>query len=122
MFDVGFLELILIGLVALLVLGPTKMIELARITGRWAGKLRHQFNDIKADIDRELEVDEMRRKLAEEEKKLREEMAVKPVDLNPQPTIHQNAEPASPSVPASAPASASEPATETTNQDGKKVS
>ena len=80
--DIGFLELIVIGLVALLVLGPTKLIELARIVGRWVGKLRHQFNDIKADIDRELEVDEMRRRLAEEERKLREEMQVKPVDLN----------------------------------------
>ena len=54
MFDIGCLELIVIGLVALLVLGPTKLIELARIVGRWVGKLRHQFNDIKADIDREL--------------------------------------------------------------------
>ncbi|QGX40111.1 Sec-independent protein translocase protein TatB [Permianibacter aggregans] len=92
MFDIGFLELIVIGLVALLVLGPTKLIELARIVGRWVGKLRHQFNDIKADIDRELEVDEMRRRLAEEERKLREEMQVKPVDLNlspdQEPTIH----------------------------------
>jgi len=89
MFDVGFFELIVIGLVALLVLGPTKLIELARVAGRWVGKLRHQFNEIKADIDRELEVDDMRRRLAEEERKLREEMQVKPVDLNLEPTIHQ---------------------------------
>jgi len=83
MFDVGFTELLLIGLVALLVLGPTKMLDLARITGRWAGRLRRQFNEVKDDIDRELKLDEMRRKLAEEERALRDNLDVKMPDMNP---------------------------------------
>ncbi|NQD36137.1 twin-arginine translocase subunit TatB [Permianibacter sp. IMCC34836] len=77
MFDVGFTELVLIGLVALLVLGPTKMLELSRIAGRWAGRLRRQFNEVKDDIDRELKLEDMRRKLAEEERALRDNLDVK---------------------------------------------
>lgn len=77
MFDVGFTELVLIGLVALLVLGPTKMLELSRFAGRWAGRLRRQFNEVKGDIERELQLEDMRRKLAEEERALRDNLDVK---------------------------------------------
>lgn len=101
MFDVGFTELVLIGLVALLVLGPTKMMEMARFAGRWAGRLRRQFNEVKEDIDRELQLEEMRRKLAAEEQALRQNLDV------PLPTIDPMAElKAAVSEPAAAPASA----------------
>ena len=83
MFDVGFTELILIGLVALLVLGPTKMLELARLAGRWAGRLRRQFNEVKDDIDREVKLEDMRKKLAEEERALRENLDVKMPSIDP---------------------------------------
>ncbi len=83
MFDVGFTELVLIGLVALLVLGPTKMMEVARFTGRWAGRLRRQFQDVKEDIDRELQLEDMRRRLADEERALRDNLDVKVSDADP---------------------------------------
>ncbi len=83
MFDVGFTELVLIGLVALLVLGPTKMMEVARFSGRWAGRLRRQFQDVKEDIDRELQLEDMRRRLADEERALRDNLDVKLPDIDP---------------------------------------
>jgi sec-independent protein translocase protein TatB len=82
MFDVGFFELIIIGLVGLLVLGPDKLIQLARYAGRMLGKWRRQFADMKEEIDREIRVDEMRKQLAKEEAALRESMK------DATPTIH----------------------------------
>lgn len=110
MFDVGFTELVLIGLVALLVLGPTKMMEMARFAGRWAGRLRRQFNEVKEDIDRELQLEEMRRKLAAEEQALRQNLDV------PMPTIDPMAELKAAvsepmTTPASQPTAGNEPAT-----------
>lgn len=64
MFDIGFSELMLIGLLALLVLGPKRLPEAARAAGRWVGKLRRFLTDVKQDFDRELqtaELDELRK-------------------------------------------------------------
>lgn len=83
MFDVGFFELIIIGLVGLLVLGPDKLLQMARFAGRMIGKWRRQFNDMKEEIDREIRVDEMRKQLAKEEAALRESMK------DATPTIHE---------------------------------
>ena len=98
MFDVGVTELVLIGLVALLVLGPTKMMEVARFTGRWVGRLRRQFNEVKEDIDRDLQLEEMRRKLAEEERALRENLDANIPSIDPMQelkrTITEEASPA----------------------------
>ncbi|MEE8388178.1 MAG: Sec-independent protein translocase protein TatB [Acidiferrobacterales bacterium] len=55
MFDIGFLELALIGILALVVLGPKRLPEAARTAGRWVGKLRAFISDVKQDIDREIE-------------------------------------------------------------------
>lgn len=63
MFDIGFWELTLIGLVALIVIGPDKLPGLARTAGLWIGKARHFLGNVKADIDRELKADEIRRAL-----------------------------------------------------------
>ncbi len=82
MFDVGFFELIIIGLVGLLVLGPDKLLQLARYAGRMLGKWRRQFADMKEEIDREMRVEEMRKQLAKEEAALRESMK------DATPTIH----------------------------------
>lgn len=61
MFDIGFWELLLIGVVALLVIGPDKLPGLARTAGLWLGRARHFIGSVKADIDRELRADELRR-------------------------------------------------------------
>ncbi len=74
MFDVSFFELVIIGLIALLVLGPNKLLEAARFAGYWLGRVRKQFTQVKEDIDREMRMDELRRRLADEERALKEEM------------------------------------------------
>lgn len=63
MFDIGFWELLVIGVVALLVIGPDKLPGLARTAGLWIGRARHFVGTVKADIDRELRADELRRAL-----------------------------------------------------------
>lgn len=60
MFDVGFWELALIGVVALLILGPERLPGVARTAGLWMGRARRFLADVKADIDKELKSDELR--------------------------------------------------------------
>ncbi len=63
MFDVGFWEMILIAVVALLVIGPERLPEVARKTGMWVGRMRRFVTNVKADIDRELRQEELRKAL-----------------------------------------------------------
>jgi sec-independent protein translocase protein TatB len=67
MFDIGFLELVVVGLVALLVLGPDKLPGAIRTSALWIGRMRRSFNAIKQDIEREVGADEIRRQLRNEE-------------------------------------------------------
>lgn len=60
MFDVGFSELLMVGLVALLVLGPEKLPRAARLAGLWVGKARSVLAAAKAEIKQELAAEEMR--------------------------------------------------------------
>jgi len=68
MFDIGFWELVVIGVVALIVIGPERLPAVARTTGAWAGKLKRFLSSVKADVDRELKADELKRIMAEQEK------------------------------------------------------
>ena len=61
MFDVGFWELLLIGVVALLVVGPERLPGLARTVGLWVGKVRRFVNSVKSDIDREMRTEELKK-------------------------------------------------------------
>ncbi len=72
MFDIGFWELCLIAVVALLILGPERLPLAARTAGLWIGKARRMIGNVKSEIDRELQLDEVRKKLREEESKLKE--------------------------------------------------
>ena len=54
MFDVGFWELAIIGIVALLILGPERLPQAARTAGLWIGKARRMLGELKADFDREI--------------------------------------------------------------------
>lgn len=72
MFDIGFSELMLVGVVALLVVGPKKLPELARTAGAWLGKGRRMIATVKADIDRELKTDELRKLLTEQQAEVQE--------------------------------------------------
>lgn len=60
MFDVGFWELALIGLVMLLVVGPERLPKLARTAGLWLGRGRRMLSSVKAEIDREIKADELK--------------------------------------------------------------
>lgn len=61
MFDVGFWELVVIGVVALLVFGPEKLPGLARTAGFWVGKARRQFTQLRSELERELAMEDVRR-------------------------------------------------------------
>ena len=61
MFDVGFSEMIVIAVVALVVIGPEKLPKVARTLGHLVGRLQRYVNDVKADINREMELDELRK-------------------------------------------------------------
>lgn len=69
MFDIGFSELLVIALVALIVLGPKRLPEVARTAGRWVARFRRFASDVKRDLDRELEHADLA-----ELRKLREEL------------------------------------------------
>ena len=66
MFDIGFWELTMIAVIALLVIGPDKLPGVARTAGKWVGRARRFVGDVKTDIDRELKQDEIRKALAED--------------------------------------------------------
>jgi sec-independent protein translocase protein TatB len=68
MFDIGFSELVAVSLIALIVLGPKRLPEVARTAGRWMGQLRRFITDVKLDLDREIHSEELSelRKLKQE--------------------------------------------------------
>ena len=68
MFDVGFWELALVGLVALLVVGPERLPKLARTAGLWVGRGRRMLTSVKAEIDRELKAEELKQILEKQAK------------------------------------------------------
>lgn len=63
MFDIGFWELGLIGVVALLVIGPERLPKVAHTAGLWFGRMRRFVSSVKADIDREVKGEELKRVL-----------------------------------------------------------
>ncbi|MDR3300610.1 MAG: Sec-independent protein translocase protein TatB [Candidatus Accumulibacter sp.] len=65
MFDIGFSELIAIGVIALVVIGPERLPKAARTAGLLLGRLQRYVNDVKADIGREIQLDELKKLQAE---------------------------------------------------------
>jgi sec-independent protein translocase protein TatB len=61
MFDIGFSEIVVIAVVALIVIGPERLPKAARTLGHLFGRLQRYVNDVKADINREMELDELRK-------------------------------------------------------------
>lgn len=66
MFDVGFSELILMAIVALVVLGPEKLPHAARVAGAWIGRIKRMVGNMQAEIEREVSAQEMRERLQKE--------------------------------------------------------
>jgi sec-independent protein translocase protein TatB len=132
MFGISFGELLLVGLVALLVLGPERLPGAARTAGLWIGRLKRSFNAIKQEVEREIGADEIRRQLHNEhilalEQEARNAIAPPQVpaapplaqaDVNAAPAVAPVAAPAAPPAPvaASSEAPAAEPVNELQGQ------
>ncbi|MEF8715094.1 MAG: Sec-independent protein translocase protein TatB [Accumulibacter sp.] len=61
MFDIGFSEMIVIAIVALVVIGPERLPKVARTAGHMLGRLQRYVNDVKSDINREMQLDELKK-------------------------------------------------------------
>lgn len=61
MFDIGFSELMVIGIVALVVIGPERLPKVARTLGHLLGRAQRYVSDVKADINREIQLDELKK-------------------------------------------------------------
>jgi sec-independent protein translocase protein TatB len=61
MFDVGLTELMVIAIVALVVIGPERLPKVARTAGLLLGRLQRYVSDVKADINREMQLDELKK-------------------------------------------------------------
>ncbi len=61
MFDIAFSELLVIGVIALIVIGPERLPKVARTAGQWLGKLNRYVSQVKQDIDRDIKLDELRK-------------------------------------------------------------
>jgi len=95
MFGISFSELLLVGLVALLVLGPERLPHAARTAGLWVGRLKRSFNAIKQEVEREIGADEIRRQLHNEHILSLEQEARKiftPTQQEPTPVEHVGAQ------------------------------
>jgi sec-independent protein translocase protein TatB len=65
MFDVSFTEMMVIGVVALIVIGPERLPKVARTVGLLLGRVRRYVGDVKADISREMQLDELKKMQAQ---------------------------------------------------------
>ncbi|MFN4263512.1 MAG: Sec-independent protein translocase protein TatB [Thioalkalivibrionaceae bacterium] len=70
MFDIGFFEILVIGVVALLVVGPERLPKLARDVGRFVGKTRRFVSSVRADVERELATDELKEMMREQNREI----------------------------------------------------
>jgi len=70
MFDIGFWEIALIGVIALIVIGPERLPGVARTVGAWVGKGKRLISSVQMDINREINKAEELKQLLEEQKKI----------------------------------------------------
>ncbi|KZY61847.1 MULTISPECIES: Sec-independent protein translocase protein TatB [unclassified Oleiphilus] len=63
MFDIGFLEIIIVAIISLLVLGPERLPKAAATIGKWIGKARRLTSTLSQEIDRQVEIEELREQL-----------------------------------------------------------
>ncbi|MEQ4617518.1 MAG: Sec-independent protein translocase protein TatB [Corticimicrobacter sp.] len=61
MFDISFTELMVIGIIALIVIGPEKLPKVARTIGHLLGRAQRYVNDVKTDIRKEIELDDLKK-------------------------------------------------------------
>ena len=116
MFDIAFSEIVVIAVVALIVIGPERLPKVARTLGHMYGRLQRYVNEVKADINREMELDELRKLRSEVQSAAQEiessihkaaqdaESGVRSVEreLNEAAADEPHAAPAAPAVPGAA--------------------
>ena len=73
MFDIGFAELIIIGVVGLLVIGPERLPEAVRTASLWLNRIRRGFNEIKHEVQQELHNDSIMKELRQTGEKLKDD-------------------------------------------------
>lgn len=102
MFEIGFWELVLVGIVALIVFGPEKLPEVARTAGLWLGRGQRFLANVKRDVDRELRLQELQELMKfREQQELQQLMEETKNSLTPpaslttlsQPTVNQTSLP-----------------------------
>lgn len=96
MFDVGYSELLVIGIVALVVIGPKDLPRVMRTVGQWVGRAKGMARHFRSGIDtmiREAELEEMEKKWREEnERIMREHPMLPPADAEPLPPAPESGE------------------------------
>ncbi|HMM74323.1 MAG TPA: Sec-independent protein translocase protein TatB [Gammaproteobacteria bacterium] len=88
MFDVGFTELVMIGLVALLVVGPERLPELVRTAGRWIGRAQRLARELRTELERDVGTQEL--------KQIQRDIAQDPLNRTLDQTITANDTPRPP--------------------------
>ncbi|PIE25213.1 MAG: twin-arginine translocase subunit TatB [Neptuniibacter caesariensis] len=74
MFDIGFAELLIVAVVALIVLGPDKLPAAVRTVGMWVGRIRRTVTAIQSEISEELKIEELKRTTAINKEELEKEL------------------------------------------------
>lgn len=74
MFDIGFAEILIVAVVALVVLGPDKLPVAVKTVGLWVGRIRRTVSSIQSEISEELRVEEMKRTTAIKKEELEKEL------------------------------------------------
>lgn len=72
MFDIGFWEILIISVLALLVIGPERLPDVARKAGRMIGKVRRFVNSVRSDLEREFRTDELEKMLNQQNEQIQE--------------------------------------------------
>lgn len=93
MFDIGFSELLLVGLIALLVFGPERLPKVAREAALWIRKARALVSSVKQEIDHELHVQELKESLVKERREMDRMLMLEKKDNRPE---ENKTKPASP--------------------------
>ena len=69
MFDIGFTELVLLGIIGLVVIGPQKLPHTIRMIAAYTGRIKRSVNDLKHELEQEVDAQELRQRIQEEAKK-----------------------------------------------------
>ena len=107
MFDIGFSEMLMVAVVALVVIGPERLPGVARNIGRFAGRLQRYVHDIKRDFNREVEFEEIKRLQHEMETTVQSmQQSMRAVESTLQQEVQQHQVALSEALPNAAPATA----------------